>query len=155
MELSITNETRHRVSLSAVRSLASRAARLLHLPPRSHVQLVLVTDVRMRRLNRQARGVNRSTDVLAFPLYPEQGRPTRRLSRGVHAWPRDPDGTIRFGDVAIAVETARRQARERGATLADEVGTLFAHGLLHLLGYDHDTAERERRMARLQRILRT
>lgn len=109
-------------------------------PPRARgaVSVALVSDARMRRLNREFRGVDRPTDVLSFPAGPGPGAA----------------GSARrdLGDIAIAVGVARRQAREAGHAFGTEVRLLALHGLLHLLGYDH---ERDRgRMRRLEERLR-
>jgi len=93
----------------------------------------------MHVLNRDYRGKDRSTDVLAFAL--REGE-----NAGIH-----PDV---LGDVVISVDTAARQAAARDATLADEVRVLLAHGILHLLGYDHERSPAEaRRMFGKQRAL--
>ena len=80
--------------------------------------MALVGDARMRRLNEAFRGVDRATDVLSFP----SGEP--------------PGGDL--GDIAIAVGVARRQAASEGHALGVEIRILALHGLLHLLGYDHE-----------------
>jgi probable rRNA maturation factor len=93
------------------------------------LSLALVDDASMRALNRDYRGIDRPTDVLAFAMA-EGEAPERSL----------------LGDVVIAVEVARRQAAERRRPLGDELTMLLAHGLLHLLGYDHVTKAQERTM---------
>ena len=88
---------------------------------------VLVTDdAGIRNLNRDYRGIDAPTDVLAFVM-----------REGVDAG-LSPD---MLGDVAISLETARRQASERGHGIADELGLLAVHAALHLLGYDHQEDE--------------
>jgi probable rRNA maturation factor len=96
----------------------------------------LVGDEEMRRLNRDYRGKDRTTDVLSFSLREgEQG-----------------DVASALGDVVISLETAARQARERRSTIAREVDRLLVHGILHLAGYDHEvSAHEERRMKRKER----
>ncbi len=93
------------------------------------VDVLLADDGTLRRLNRGFRGKDKATDVLSFPSAAEVA--------AEHA-----------GDLAISLDTARRQAREQGHTLRDEVRVLLLHGLLHLSGMDHETdggemAERE------------
>ncbi len=99
------------------------------------VGVVIVDDATMRRLNRRYRALDAATDVLAFPL--GDGR-----ERG-----------LPFGDVVISHETARRQAREYGARLADEMKRLLVHGTLHLCGYDHHERRQAARMHGLTRRL--
>ena len=107
---------------------------------RGEVALALVGDRKMRALNHRYRGVDRATDVLAFPA---------ERSRALRA----PRGAPRIlGDIVIATGVARRQARAAGQPLDTELRRLALHGLLHLLGYDH-TCDNGR-MARFERRLR-
>ena len=94
-------------------------------------------DDTMRGLNRSYRNIDRSTDVLAFAM--REGQPLPAVD----------DGPEMLGDVVISVDTARRQARRRRRRLLDELTTLLAHGLLHLVGHDHVTRGDERTMKRL------
>ena len=86
--------------------------------------MLLATDATIRDLNRRFRGKDEATDVLSFPAEPLKN--TKAAERVA-------------GDVAIGVETARRQAAEQGHALATEIKVLILHGLLHLAGYDHET----------------
>jgi probable rRNA maturation factor len=99
----------------------------------------------MRRLNRVFRGVDRPTDVLSFPsgdrrraapTAPSGERPQRSGSR--RRAPAGAPNGAHLGDLAIAVGVAGRQARAEGHGLATELRVLALHGLLHLLGYDHE-----------------
>jgi probable rRNA maturation factor len=103
--------------------------------------VALVPDARVRALNRQYRRKDAPTDVLSFPAFAPSA-----LRRG------RPAAECFLGDVVIAVGVARRQAREAGHSLQTELRVLALHGLLHLLGYDHD--HDDGRMARLERRLR-
>jgi probable rRNA maturation factor len=97
----------------------------------SELSIVLTGDHQIRKLNRIYRKKNRPTDVLAFAQRDgEMGRHAGRL----------------LGDVVLSVPTARRQAEAAGRDLGSELTMLLAHGLLHLLGWDHDTAAKDRRM---------
>ncbi len=93
----------------------------------AEVGLVLVGDTEIRGLNRQYRGIDQSTDVLAFALR-EDSFPLH--SKGLHRH--------LLGDVVVSVPTAKRQAAEQGHSLQQEMTVLMIHGLLHLLGYDHE-----------------
>jgi probable rRNA maturation factor len=92
--------------------------------------IAIVSDARVRALNRRYRRKDRATDVLSFPS--------------------DTPGVL--GDVVIASGVAARQARDAGHSLATELRVLALHGLLHLLGYDHERDDGQ--MARLERRLR-
>lgn len=120
----------------------------------AELSLVLVSDRRMRALNRRYRKKDRPTDVLAFPL--QEGVPHPSFSpkgRGYgKALPALPPTLL--GDVVISMPTAKRQAAERGHGLYEEMSRLLVHGVLHLLGYDHERGPREAaRMARKERAM--
>ncbi|MDQ0286487.1 putative rRNA maturation factor [Desulfofundulus luciae] len=102
-------------------------------PGDAEVSLVFVDDEYIHRLNREYRGVDRPTDVLSFAL--QEGEPM----------PDAGEETL-LGDVVISLETARRQSEEYGHSFEREVAFLVAHGVLHLLGYDHQTEEGGRAM---------
>lgn len=94
------------------------------------VEVSLLTDAAVRRLNRQYRAEDRATDVLAFSQ--QEGPPVPGVA-----------GRQLLGDVCIAVGVAERQARAHGIGLNAEVLRLAVHGTLHLLGYDHATPAEE------------
>ena len=98
---------------------------------KAEVSFVLTTDERIHQLNKIYRGKDRPTDVLAFAMHEGEF--------GALA------GHV-LGDVIVSVPTARKQARAQGAPVLEEVTMLLAHGLLHLLGWDHETAAKDRRM---------
>jgi probable rRNA maturation factor len=98
---------------------------------RGEVGIALVSDARMRVLNRTYRGQDRATDVLSFPT--REAAPRRGVRRSGAA-----AGGESLGDIVIATGVARRQARDAGHPTATELKVLALHGLLHLLGYDHE-----------------
>lgn len=101
---------------------------------------MVVGDRTMARLNQRYRGMAHSTDVLSFPM--REG-PFASLSPNL------------LGDVVISARTADRQAAVAGRSLRDELVVLLIHGILHLLGYDHQTPSEAKRMKRLERQLGT
>ena len=109
------------------------------LPGRVELGVVLADDAFVRTLNRDYRGQDRATDVLSFP---------------VHEPPRlDPPPSempLMLGDVVLARETVQRDSASAGVGLADRVSHLVVHGVLHLLGHDHDEPNAERRMRALE-----
>ena len=115
------------------REVARRARAMLrslgHTP--SELSIVLTDDEQIHILNRDYRKKDRPTDVLAFAM-----------SEGEFA---EVSGAM-LGDVIISVPTAARQAAERDVATLEEVTMLLAHGLLHLLGWDHETAAKDRAM---------
>jgi probable rRNA maturation factor len=149
-----------------VRGLAERMLSELELD-HCELSVLLTDDAFIRTLNRDHRGKDRPTDVLAFPLEAEGESPKPKPARvGVgkkrhragraaagNALVVPKDGLL--GDVIISLDTAARQARARGHSLLYEVRFLLAHGLLHLVGYDHRTDAEERTMnAMTERLVR-
>ena len=136
----VTVSTRGRRAPAVARRLGRSASTLLGALrlPQAELSLLLVSDPVMRRLNRDWRRRDRPTDVLSFSQQEGGGGA--------------PGGLL--GDVVISLDTARRQARERRAPLHDELERLLIHGVLHLLGYDHERSREEaRRMQRRERDL--
>jgi len=121
-------QRRHKVDRRPLEKFLNEVATTVGTP---HVSatLALVGDARMRALNRDFRGYDKPTDVLSFA-----------------ADPTDNDTEPHYlGDIVISVDTARRQANRRGSNLRRELKVLGLHGLLHLLGYDHETDNGEMR----------
>lgn len=109
-------------------------ARVAPRTARGELAIALVSDARMRALNRTYRKKDSATDVLSFPV-------DRTLGPSL-------------GDLVIATGVARRQAREAGHSYQTELRVLALHGLLHLLGYDHDDPDDDGRMQRVESRLR-
>lgn len=112
--------------------------------------VMLIGDRSMRRLNRQYRKKDRTTDVLAFSMREAPASPSTFI-----------------GDVVISVPTAAKQANQLGRSLDEELIVLLVHGILHLCGYDHERSERDarhmqqrerwvlRRLGRIPRLVRS
>ncbi len=117
-----------------------RAGKILRQLQRndSELSIAFVGDEEMRELNRSYRGRDCPTDVLSFSLVEGECADFR-------------SGLL--GDVVISIDTARRQARSRHRSLNDEVTRLLIHGVLHLLGHDHEGSEEERKMRAEERRL--
>lgn len=114
---------------------AARAAILAASPPPGayQVTLVLTDNAEMRGLNRTWRGKDTSTNVLSFPADDAMSEPAF------------------LGDVVIAYETTRKEAREQNIALQDHLSHLVVHGVLHLLGFNHEEGEEAERMETLER----
>ena len=118
---------------------------------RGEVAVALVTDAHIRKLNSRYRKKNVPTDVLSFSAQSVSPIPDS-ASRIPDPGSRTPWPVL--GDIVIATGVARRQARDAGHSYQTELRVLALHGLLHLLGYDHDTKIDRGRMARLEARLR-
>ncbi len=125
MAVIVHNRWGRGVPVRKLQALLERALGILELPPETELALVLTTDEDITRLNREYLGRDRPTNVLSFP----QG------------------GEI-LGDIIVSVDTAKREARKLSCPLLERLLHLAIHGLLHLLGYDHELGEKEaQRMA--------
>jgi probable rRNA maturation factor len=140
----LRNATRkHRI---AERRIVRSATALLSATgrPDATLSLSFVGDAAMRRINREHRAKDRTTDVLSFPLY-EPFRVPKRPTPG------DPE--LLIGDIVISVDVAKRQAAAYDATLDEEIERLLVHGIAHLLGHDHEEPGERARMLREERRL--
>jgi probable rRNA maturation factor len=115
------------------RTVSLRAKRMLSAlqMEKAELSIVLTGDKQIHKLNKLYRGKDRPTDVLAFAM--QEGE-FGTVSAGL------------LGDVIVSIPTATRQARERNVEPLAEVTMLIAHGILHLLGWDHDTDAKDRAM---------
>ena len=127
------------LNLEAFERLALFVLTMEAVPELSELSIALVDDGEMARLNEQYRGIEGPTDVLAFGC--DDPCPTPG------------DEPITLGDVVIAPETAERQAAELGHSIEHELDVLLVHGVLHLLGYDHERDEDAGAMAAREAVL--
>jgi len=133
------------VDLDGLKDLLQTAARILNLPAETVTVLTLTGDEHLREYNRRYRGLDEPTDVLAFAAQETPKDQRFQAPPGTEDW---------LGDIVISLPRARRQAREAGHPVNDEVRLLAVHGFLHLLGYDHaEPAEEAGMTALTNRIL--
>jgi probable rRNA maturation factor len=117
------------IDLASLESIASRALAAEHVAEPAELSIMVTGDERIRELNRTYRDTDAPTDVLAFAQ-----------SEGDQF--AQPEGAPpHLGDVVISLDTAARQAGEFSIPLGDELSHLLVHGILHLLGYDHETED--------------
>jgi probable rRNA maturation factor len=129
--LLLNRQRRARADWAEVRHFLRRLSSTL-LKPGAGLTVCLVSDAGIRRYNKRFRGIDRSTDVLSFPS-----------GNGMNG-----NGEY-LGDIVISAETAQGSARRFGWRLEEEIELLALHGVLHLLGHDHERDNGE--MARLER----
>jgi probable rRNA maturation factor len=135
----VNRQRRLRVPVKELGDFLARVQNALGIAGRE-VTVALVGDSEIARLNRTFRRKNRATDVLSFPASDPAGK-------------RRPSAEARYlGDIAIAAGVARGNARRNRRRFRDELCVLVLHGVLHLLGYDHETDNG--RMTRLELRLR-
>jgi probable rRNA maturation factor len=154
----LNRQRRVPIPLNDLERFLSRARRALRLAANS-LTVCLVTDAEIARWNRAYRGKPKPTDVLSFPSAEDHAGRTKQRANGRTG--RRPAASFAsssasyLGDIAIAPAVARRNARRFGRTFDDELRILILHGMLHLMGYDHetDTGQMHRREQRLRRTL--
>jgi probable rRNA maturation factor len=134
------------VDISEILPLAEHVMRMERLPEESEVAIVLIDNEEMARYNELYMGKGGPTDVLSFPI--EDGRPGEPPQR-------DPDGPpVNLGDIFIAPDVVRANAVDSGNDFQDELALMVVHGMLHLLGWDHqDDANAEQMEARERDLL--
>jgi probable rRNA maturation factor len=156
----VNRQSRISIPLRGLEEFLARTRRRLRLPKDS-LTVCFVTDAEIARWNRAYRGKRSPTDVLSFPTNASKakGKHARNgIARGDEFFASGASNRSGkyLGDIAIAPAVAKRNARRFGRTFDDEMRILILHGILHLMGYDHeaDDGEMERREHRLRRELR-
>ena len=146
MNVYLTDEQDEPLDTAPLIGLAERILSAEDLPEDTEVSILLVGEDDIAAYNRRFMGREGSTDVLSFPIESlVPGRPPARS-------PGDPP--IVLGDIFICPRVVRGQAAGAGVAFADEMNLIVAHGLLHLLGYHHDSdAEAERMRTRERELL--
>ena len=140
MKVSIKNQQRLiRVNTQKTARLLRKMLSLLRLP-RAEISLLFVNDRRMRLLNRRYRGVDQTTDVLSFPQYSaeELKAESRKRSQVSTSDLHTSSGVLPLGDIVINLPLTKRQAHENSLSFDEALKQLLIHGLLHLIGYDHE-----------------
>lgn len=123
--------------------LANFVLENVEAPVHTQVSIVFVTEEEIARLNEEYRGIQGPTDVLSFEC--------DGLEDGFDGLA--PEGPFLLGDIIIAPDIAEKQAREYEVTFFEEISLLVVHGLLHLLGYDHESDEEAVEMEQLEESL--
>jgi len=126
------------VDKSWIRKIVRQVLEAEELAAPYEVSLVFTDSETVRRLNRDYRGVDEPTDVLAFYMLPQGAADS--------SFALPPDGVIRLGEVIVSYPQAVTQAEERRHSTQRELALLIIHGILHLVGYDHEEPEEERKM---------
>jgi probable rRNA maturation factor len=146
IDIHVDDEFRTLVDKGRVRKIVRHVLKAEEVTPRYELGLVFTNSQVVRQLNRDYRCVDQPTDVLAFYMRPQ------KVSELSFADP--PDGVAHLGDVVISYPQALAQAREQGHSVQRELALLLIHGVLHLLGYDHEESREAKKMrAREEELL--
>jgi len=128
-----------------VKKIVQQVLKAEKVEPPYEVSLVFIDSETVKQLNRDYREVDEPTDVLAFHMLPQKGVDD--------SFALPPDGVIRLGEVIISYPQAVKQAKEQGHSPERELALLIIHGILYLLGYDHEEPEGESEMKKKEREL--
>jgi rRNA maturation RNase YbeY len=121
-----------KIGKNKIRGAASAAAEMLDLKDAS-ITIVMTGDQYMRKINREFRGHDEPTDVISF-------------SNRDNPFPAVDDTCEEIGDIYISIDRADRQSQEYRVTLQDELKRLIVHGMLHLVGYDHERSDEDEKI---------
>lgn len=141
MEINIINETQFLLTIEQfkiIEKIAENTEKKLNINLNYFVSLIFVNSAEIHEINMQYRGIDRPTDVISFAL------------KDVEDEYQNEELDNELGDIFINVDAIKSQAIEYGHSESRELGFLFGHGLLHLLGYDHESKEDEIKMFQLQ-----
>jgi len=141
----VEKEFREVVEEGGVRRTAQTVLKAEGVAPPYEVSLVFTDSETVKQLNRDYRGVDEPTDVLAFYMLPQK--------EVDDSFALPPDGVTRLGEVIISYPKAVAQAKKQGHSPERELALLVIHGILHLLGYDHEEPEEESKMREREREL--
>ncbi|MEX1004103.1 MAG: rRNA maturation RNase YbeY [Acidimicrobiia bacterium] len=146
MNVSFSDEQTRTIDESAIVAVATRALAHERFPERTELAITAVTDVAIAALKAEHLGIDEPTDVLSFPI--DELTPGEPPST-------EPSGPpLLLGDVVIAPEFIARQAAANGVPESDELALMVVHGVLHLMGWDHeDDAQAEAMESRERAIL--
>ena len=138
IDIHVEEEFRGVVDEGWARRIAQTVLKAEGVAPPYEVSLVFTDSETVKQLNRDYRGVDEPTDVLAFYMLPQK--------EVDDSFALPPDGVTRLGEVIISYPQAVEQAREQGHSPERELALLIIHGILHLLGYDHEEPGEETEM---------
>ncbi len=136
----INNQRKIKLDWQIFQTFTENAISQIHEAEHKTAAIAFVSDRKIRELNNQFRGKNKTTDVLSFPFEPDELDIEQDY----------------LGDILISLEQAQRQSAENDLTLETEIKQLILHGILHLCGYDHETDDgtMNRRELELRETLR-
>ena len=140
----VDRDFQERIDKRWLRQLVKESLRAHSLEAQVELSLLVTDDATVRELNRTYRGKDKATDVLSFALEAD------RRGGAAAGFVMPPGEMVHLGEVIVSYPKAVEQAAQRLHPVEDELALLVVHGVLHLLGYDHDKPGREREMRLLE-----
>ena len=141
----VDRDFQERIDKRWLRRLVKESLRAHSLEAQVELSLLVTDDATVRELNRTYRGKDKATDVLSFALEAD------RRGGAAAGFVMPPGEMVHLGEVIVSYPKAVEQAAQRLHPVEDELALLVVHGVLHLLGYDHDKPVREREMRSMER----
>jgi probable rRNA maturation factor len=142
VKIEVVNLTKSRIDKKYFQKIGGIVLAKLKKPENAELSLVFVGDAGMKKLNKEYRGINKTTDVLSFFYGEGKIHPNPPLQKG---------GVGLLGEIIISMPQAKRQAKEKSYPLKRELSELFVHGILHLVGYEDETEEGYQRIIKKQK----
>lgn len=139
LNLGVSNLTKVKVPKSFFEKAIFETFKILGLDGDIEVSLAIVGKKKMRELNKKHRGKDKATDVLSFSFV----SPKLLVKAGFYEDEREKEDFLNMGEVVICLSYAKRQAKEEGKSLQEELALLASHGAIHLFGIDHERSEIE------------
>jgi probable rRNA maturation factor len=152
MEYEIYLEDNIRINKKEINRIVKNFVKLFKIPKNNYLSIAFVSPAAIRKMNKQYRGIDKVTDILSFSA---TSLPLIRGARGVKTRKQFLTDQNFLGEIIICYQQARRQAKENDHTITAEINQLLAHGLVHLMGYDHKTIKERKEMGKKeQEVLR-
>jgi len=141
-------QRKHKIDQGLIRDKSKAILALCGLKD-VELSILIVNNQRIQGLNKQYRGINKPTDVLSFPMMGTEFNSVPPVQpEGLSAQP------LLLGDVVLSMEKIESQAREQGHSAECELMMLLTHGILHLIGYDHERSpQEEQRMRKKEGVI--
>jgi probable rRNA maturation factor len=134
----IDKEYKNKIKSTWLKNVARQVQKAENVSEKSEMGLKITGNEEIHKLNLQYLDEDRPTDVLSFPM--------NEHLEAAPVFVKVPDGKLHLGDIVISYPTALKQAGEHNHPVKREIAILLTHGILHLLGYDHDVPAREQKM---------
>ena len=131
LKILITNQQKSKVKLNLIKSIAKDTLNNLGCQDNAELSILLTDNTCIRKLNNRYLKKDKPTDVLSFPML------------DFNSAFRIPHSALFLGDIVISVETAQKQSQKLGITVYEEISKLLIHGILNLLGFDHEKGKKE------------
>ena len=151
--LYIQNLTKAKVDKNFLEKISEKTLKIAGIKKKAEISLVIVSNKKIKELNKKYRGIDKITDTLSFgqletPLKNSKAKPELQNPKTKFVGP--PDKILRLGEIFISYQKAKVQAIQRRQTIKKEIAFLFIHGILHLLGYGHTGKSEAKEMRELE-----